>query len=232
MNRNRFIYKTFRRKSIQKIEKKIKLLGSNYEMNAQSFLTIRLILAIFIFILVFLLVKNSFLMAPLITFIFYHFFEKIILDHQIKKRTKKLESEAIFFFQIVNLTLESTRNLKYAVEMTTNNIDNELSNEFKKTYAEMKLGKSFNEALKDMKERIPSDSINSIILNLTEASIFGNSIINTINNQIEYLQDKKLLEVKEIINKLPTKISIISVLFFIPIMLLIILGPVLIKYIS
>lgn len=96
----------------------------------------------------------------------------------------------------------------------------------------MKLGKSFNEALKDMKERIPSDSINSIILNLTEASIFGNSIINTINNQIEYLQDKKLLKVKEVINKLPTKISILSVLFFIPIMLLIILAPVIIKYLT
>ncbi|MCI9280260.1 MAG: type II secretion system F family protein [Bacilli bacterium] len=232
MKKNRFIYKTFRRKSIQKIEKKMKLLGINYEWNAYSFLTLRLILALLIFILLFIFSKYNFLVAPILTVIFYHFFEKGILDYQIKKRAKKLENEAIFFFQIVNLTLESSRNLKYAVEITSNNIESELSDEFKKTYAEMKLGKSFNEALKDMKERIPSDSINSIILNLTEASIFGNSIINTINNQIEYLQDKKLLEVKEVINKLPTKISILSVLFFIPIMLLIILAPVIIKYLT
>ena len=232
MKKNRFIYKTFRRKSIQKIEKKMKLLGINYEWNAYSFLTLRLILALLIFILLFIFSKYNFLVAPILTVIFYHFFEKWILDYQIKKRAKKLENEAIFFFQIVNLTLESSRNLKYAVEITSNNIESELSDEFKKTYAEMKLGKSFNEALKDMKERIPSDSINSIILNLTEASIFGNNIINTINNQIEYLQDKKLLEVKEVINKLPTKISILSVLFFIPIMLLIILAPVIIKYLT
>lgn len=230
MKKNRFIYKTFRRKSIQKIEKKMKLLGTNYKLNVYTFLTLRLVLAILIFGFLFIFSKYNFIVAPVLTVLFYHYFERILLDYQIKKRAKKLESEAIFFFQIVNLTLESSRNLKYAVEITSNNVEGELSDEFKKTYAEMKLGKSFNEALNDMKERIPSDSINSIILNLTEASIFGNSIIATINNQIEYLQDKKLLEIKEIINKLPTKISIISVLFFIPIMLLIILGPVLIKY--
>ncbi len=230
MKKNRFIYKTFRRKSIQKIEKKMKLLGTNYKLNVYTFLTLRLVLAILIFGFLFIFSKYNFIVAPVLTVLFYHYFERILLDYQIKKRAKKLESEAIFFFQIVNLTLESSRNLKYAVEITSNNVESELSDEFKKTYAEMKLGKSFNEALNDMKERIPSDSINSIILNLTEASIFGNSIIATINNQIEYLQDKKLLEIKEIINKLPTKISIISVLFFIPIMLLIILGPVLIKY--
>ncbi len=230
MKKNRFIYKTFRRKSIQKIEKKMKLLGTNYKLNVYTFLTLRLVLAILIFGFLFTFSKYNFIVAPVLTVLFYHYFERILLDYQIKKRAKKLESEAIFFFQIVNLTLESSRNLKYAVEITSNNVESELSDEFKKTYTEMKLGKSFNEALNDMKERIPSDSINSIILNLTEASIFGNSIIATINNQIEYLQDKKLLEIKEIINKLPTKISIISVLFFIPIMLLIILGPVLIKY--
>ena len=39
-----------------------------------------------------------------------------------------------------------------------------------------------------------------------------------------------MLEVKSEINKLPTKVSIISVIFFVPIMLLIILAPVLLDY--
>ena len=49
MKKNRFIYKTFRRKSIQKIEKKMKLLGTNYKLNVYTFLTLRLVLAILIF---------------------------------------------------------------------------------------------------------------------------------------------------------------------------------------
>ena len=41
---------------------------------------------------------------------------------------------------------------------------------------------------------------------------------------------KKILEVKAEITKLPTKISIISVIFFIPIMFLVILSPVIITF--
>ena len=128
------------------------------------------------------------------------------------------------------MTLESNKHLKGAIELTSTNIDSEISNEFKKTLNEVKLGKSFTESLISMKERIPSDLINNIILNLTESSIFGNNVTNTLNNQLEYLRDRRLLNIKAEINKLPTKISIISVVFFIPIMLLIILSPVIIEF--
>ncbi len=82
-----------------------------------------------------------------------------------------------------------------------------------------------------MKKRIPSDTINNSILNMIQSNTFGNSIIDSMYNQIDFLREKQLLDVKAEIAKLPTKISIISVIFFIPIMMLIILGPVLIQYI-
>lgn len=66
---------------------------------------------------------------------------------------------------------------------------------------------------------------------MIQSNTFGNSIIDSMYNQIDFLREKQLLDVKAEIAKLPTKISIISVIFFIPIMMLIILGPVLIQYI-
>ena len=88
------------------------------------------------------------------------------------------------------------------------------------------------EALENMKERIPSETINNIILNITQTDVFGNSILDTMFNQIEFLRDKEILEIKGQINKIPNKISIISVLFILPLILLIILGPYLIKFIG
>ena len=82
-----------------------------------------------------------------------------------------------------------------------------------------------------MQSKIPSDSINNIILSLTQANIYS-SIIDTMYNQVDYLREKRKLEVKAFISKVPTKISIISVFFFIPLILLIILGPVLLNYIG
>ena len=138
----------------------------------------------------------------------------------------------MFFFEVLTLTLEGGRNLKHALELTAENIDSEISAEFKKTLAEVRLGKSLNEALESMKKRIPSDTINNTILNMIQSNTFGNSMVDSIYNQIEYLRNRQMLDVRAEIAKLPTKVSVISVLFFVPIMLLIILAPVIIQYIT
>jgi len=98
--------------------------------------------------------------------------------------------------------------------------------------AEVKLGKSLNESLEAMKKRIPSDTINNTLLNMIQSNTFGNSIVDSMYNQIDYLRGKQILDVKAEIAKLPTKVSVISVIFFVPIMLLIILAPVIIKFIT
>ena len=143
-----------------------------------------------------------------------------------------IDREALTFFEILTLTLESGRNLEKALEITVENVNSELSDEFKKTLFEIKFGKSLLEALNDTKKRIPSETINNIILNITQTNIFGNSIIETMYSQIEFLRDKQVLSIREQMNKIPNKISIISVLFVVPIILLIILGPLLITFIN
>ena len=81
-----------------------------------------------------------------------------------------------------------------------------------------------------MKKRIPSEAINNAILNMVESNIFGSSITKSMTNQIDFLREKQMLDVKAEINQLPTKVSVVSAIFFVPIMLLIILAPVLLDY--
>ena len=230
--KHHLIYKIYREKTIKRVDHKIKLLGVNCKYNVIDLLNYRLLTSLAIFALIIVLSKHGYFLAPLITLLFYLGSEYVVLDLAIKKRAKKLEDEAVFFFEVLNLSLESGRNIKAALDMTTNNINSELSLEFKKTLSEIKLGKSLTESLNSMKERIPSDAINNIILSLSQSSIFGNSITDTLNNQLDFLREKKLLDVKAEITKLPTKISVISVIFFIPLILLLILAPVLIEFLS
>ncbi len=229
--KNNIAFKIYRKKSIEKIDSKVKLLGIYNNLQTLKFLNIRLILTIIIFVLVLVISQYGYILAPLVAALFYIFSEYYVIDYKIKIRRKKLEKEALFFFEVLTLTLEGGRNLKHALELTAENIDSEISAEFKKTLAEVKLGKSLNESLEAMKKRIPSDTINNSILNMIQSNTFGNSIIDSMYNQIDFLREKQLLDVKAEIAKLPTKISIISVILFIPIMMLIILGPVLIQYI-
>ena len=145
---------------------------------------------------------------------------------------KKWVQVTLFYSEILIFTLESGRNLENALEVTVKNVDSELSREFEKTLFEMKFGKSLVESLHDMKKRIPSETINNIILSITQTNVFGNSIVATMYDQLDFLRDKQILEIKGQMAKLPNKISMVSVIFIVPLILMLILGPLLINFLG
>ncbi len=222
----------FNENRLSKIETKIDLLGLESKYDAETFLSIRFITSVLLFMLIFSNFKYGYIVGIIVVVLYYFVFEKVLLDNKIKMRSKKLDIEAIYFFEVFTLSLQTGRNLSEAISMTTNSIDSELSNEFKEALRETKYGKSLTESLNDMQKYIPSDNINNIILTLTQSNMYGSSIIDTMQNQVDYLREKRIMEVKSAISKIPTKISVISVFFFIPLILLIILGPVLLNYLG
>ena len=228
---NKFVKKIYREHELNRIKTKITTL-KNYPFDEIGFLNLRLITTLFIFFITLLVFRAGYITSPIISLAYYYIFEYVFLDTLIIKRTNKLDREALTFFEVLTLSLESGRNLEKALEITVKNVNSELSDEFKKTLFEVKFGKSLLEALEDTKKRIPSETINNIILNITQTNIFGNSIIDTMYSQIEFLREKQVLSVREQINKLPNKISIVSVLFIVPIILLIVLGPFIISFIG
>ncbi len=226
---NGIIKKIYRVKDIENIENKINMLGSDRKLkfSATEFLTARIITTI-ILALILAFSSYNYILIPFVLIIYYNLFYYVLITNEINKRIKRLDSDALYFFEILTLTLETGKNLENSLEITCSNVDNELSSEFKRSLLEMKFGKSLKEVLLDLKKRIPSDTINNIILNMLETNIFGNSIVDTMNNQVEYLREKELMDLKATINKIPNKVSIISVVFIVPLILLIVLGPFLI----
>lgn len=221
--------KIYTKKAINKTKNKVKLLGIYNTLDPISFLNLRLITSIIIFFVILYLFPTGYIYGPIISVAYYYLVYYFAIDYQIKKRARKLEFEALYFFEVLTLSVETGRDLKSAIEITCNNIDSEISLEFKKTINEVNYSKTLDEALKDMRKRIPSDNINNIILNISQTSIFGGNIIDTMYNQIDFLSDRKMQDIKGQISKLPVKISILSVIFFIPLMLLLILGPVILN---
>lgn len=222
--------KILSKKEIKRIDKKLNLLGKKRNITAINFINSRIISSVVVFLVALDLFNIGFVIAPILTIIYYYLFEKIFLDNKINKRRIDLESESIHFFEVLTLSLETGRNLVEAIDVTTSNVMGDLSDEFKEAVREVSFGKSLNEALTDMQLRIPSENVNNIVLSLTQANLYGNSIIDNLYNQIDYLREKRKLEVKGRISKVPVYISVISVFFFIPLLLMIVLGPVLLSF--
>ena len=230
--KSRLSVKIFSKDAVLKMQKRIDLLGYKDSYDATIFLNVRLFTSIILFFVLLYLLEWGIVVAPIITVLYYIFLPKFVIDKKIEARSNKLDEEAMYFFEVLTLSLETGRNLKTALELTADSIDCELSEEFKLALEEVRYGKSLNEALDNLKTRIPSDTINNIILNISESNVFGNSIIDTMYNQIDYIREKLIMDAKARINKVPLKVSVISVVFFIPLIMLLILSPMIIEFLS
>ena len=231
-NKKNISYKIYSKKNIDMAETKTKLLGVNNKINAVDLLNNRLVLTVLSFLLILFFVDFGYIIAPLVAFLIYQLYFPLGVDRKIEKRSRVLERDSLYFFEILALSLEAGRSTKTAIEVTTKNIDSELSDEFKKVIYDVDFGKDLDSALEDLKYRIPSDTVNNIILNIRQSNIFGNNIIDTVYSEIAYIREKRVLETKAYISKIPVKISIISVLFFVPLLLLLLLGPMIVNLIS
>lgn len=207
-------------REINRIQRKINNMGLSIKANI--FINMRIISSIIIFIFTLFTSNYGYIIAPLLTIIYYISIEYVILDIGIKHYIKDIESEALDFFPVFIIHLKGTRNVKKAIYFTTSIINNELSDCFKKTLRDIEIGKSVEESLEKLKENIPSENIKTIITSIIEANRTGTNVEKTINHQLEYIEEKKR---KSLLNKLrvvPLKIAIVSIIFlFLIIMILI-----------
>jgi tight adherence protein C len=222
----------YRKEDISKLDDRLRLFGVSRKFSTEFFLNMRLFTSFLIFIIIFLFVDNGFVLAPILMLIYYYSVTYFMIDKPLRMRGRKLEHEAFYYFEVLTLSLESGRNLEMAIEAACEYINSEMSLEFQETLYQVKFGKSLSEALEDMRFRIPSEAVNNIILNVMQSSIFGSSILETMYNQLDFLRDKQIMDIKAEIAKIPTKISVFSVIFFVPLILMLIVAPLVIEYIN
>ncbi len=206
--------------SYKRIKNKIDKLG--YSINPLIFIYMRLISSLLLFIVLLFFVSYGYIISPIVTVLYYILVENIILDGSIKIRKNEIESDSVEFMPIFLLSLKSGRNIKKALYYTTEVVDNSLSSEFKRVLHDSKIGKSFDEALIQMKERIPSDLVNNMIVSIIEANRLGNNINDSINTQLSYIEEKKKRKILNTYRAIPIKIAIVSVIFVFLVLLLLV----------
>lgn len=204
----------------KRIEKKFNLLG--YTISPLVFIYMRLISSIVLFVLL-LFISYGYIVSPIVTFIYYFGIEYFVLNCSLKVRKSELESDALDFFPIFLLTINGERNIRKALVISCNTVDNSLSNEFKKVLYDEKIGKSLDESLMLLKTRIPSEFITNIIISIIESNRMGNSINDSVNIQLKYIENKKNKRLLAYYKSIPLKMAIISMLFVFAILSLMIL---------
>ena len=103
-----------------------------------------------------------------------------------------------------------------------------LSEEFQIVALEMRAGKDRSNVLRDFAERAGVPDISSFVTVLIQSTQFGTSVAEALRVYAAEMRDKRLMRAEEKANKLPTKLTLGTMMFTVPPLMLILIGPSLI----
>ncbi len=100
-----------------------------------------------------------------------------------------------------------------------------LAEEFEMVSQEVKAGKERVVVLRDMSERVGLPDITSFVTTLIQSSSFGTSIADALRVYSAEMRDKRVMRAEEKANTIPTKLTLGTMLFTVPPLLVILIGP-------
>jgi tight adherence protein C len=100
-----------------------------------------------------------------------------------------------------------------------------LADEFEIVAYEMKAGKDKATVLRDMGTRCGVMDVSSFVTVLIQSASFGTSIAEALRVYASEMRDKRVMRAEEAANKLPTKMTLATMMLTVPPLLIILVGP-------
>ena len=100
-----------------------------------------------------------------------------------------------------------------------------LAQEYEIVSQQMKAGRDKPSVLSDMAERCGVQDISSFVTVLIQSQTFGTSIADALRVYASEMRDKRVMRAEEKANKLPTKMTLSTMMFTVPPLLIILVGP-------
>lgn len=150
----------------------------------------------------------------------------------VKRRVQQRQAEIISGFpDALDLMLVCVE-AGQSIDQTINRVAKEsrvgypaLAEEFEVVANEVKAGKERITVLRDMADRIGVPDISSFVTTLIQSATFGTSVSEALRVYSSEMRDKRIMRAEEKANKLPTKLTLGTMLFTVPPLLVILIAP-------
>ncbi len=150
--------------------------------------------------------------------------------------TKRLQSrmeEVIYGFpdtlDLMLVCVEAGQSLDQAIVRVSKELRSAypaLADELEIVAFELKAGKDRPTVLRDFAHRVDVQDVRSFVTTLIQSTNYGSSISEAIRVFSDEMRDKRVMRAEERANKLPTKLTLGTMMFCLPPLLLILIGPV------
>jgi len=154
-----------------------------------------------------------------------------IVGGKANKRKFEIQRALPFSFDLVSIAVAAGMSFDGAMSMVSERTSGGLSEEFKRTLREINLGISREKALDNLSARSGVDDLRTFITAINFISKLGGNLTTVIAVQTEALRVKRQQRAEEKANQAPVKIMIPLVLFILPCVFIVILGPAVVSLI-
>jgi tight adherence protein C len=151
------------------------------------------------------------------------------LSRAIDDRRKTMERQLPDIIDLLVISVEAGLGFEAAMGRVVQNVPGDLSDEFKRTLSETRVGVSRHDAFRNMAERTDVDDLNSFILSLIQADQFGVSIARMLRVQAEEMRIRRRQRIQEKAFAAPVKMIFPMLFCIFPSIFIVILGPAVIN---
>lgn len=150
----------------------------------------------------------------------------------VEKRREKRSNEILNGFpdalDLMLVCIEAGQSLDQAVQRVAREIAPScpaLSEEFTIVANEMRAGKERPSVLRDLSDRCDAQDISAFCTVMIQSATFGTSLGEALRVYAGEMRDKRVTRAEEKANKLPTKMTLCTMMFTVPPLMIIMVGP-------
>ncbi|MDO7869288.1 type II secretion system F family protein [Nocardioides jiangxiensis] len=141
------------------------------------------------------------------------------------KRDEVMRNEIADSIDLLTISVEAGLGFDAALQQVARNTEGPLAMEFARVLQEMQIGRGRSEALRGLGERTSIPEIRGFVSAMVQADSFGIPIGQVLRVQSREMRTKRRQRAEEKAAQVPVKIMVPVVLFILPCLFLIVMGP-------
>jgi tight adherence protein C len=211
-----------------KLLRKLSLIGK--PMNVSQFMALKFMLVVAVAFGIYTFmggIKPMYLPFVLIGFIL----PDMWLNGQIKKRKNQILKDLPYIIDLLNICVGAGLDFMVAVNHVIHEFRScAMVDELKTMVKEMQMGVSRRDSLKNLSARVECPEMNSFVRTLLQADRMGTPMTNALKMHAEELRAMRFQRGEEMALKAPIKLLFPLMAFILPVVLIIVAGPILIQF--
>jgi tight adherence protein C len=218
-------------KGIEAIQRKLALAGNPYRWTPADFLGIKAFASLVLGGLLFFFMTVG--GEPGYAFVFGGigvafgwFGPELILRSKTQQRQKQIQRALPDALDLLVISVEAGLGFDAAIQRLVDKRDDALATEFGRVLAEMRVGRSRRDALKDMVQRTQVPDLNNFVGAILQAEQLGVSVTKVLSVQAEQMRTVRRQRAEEKAAQLQLKLIFPLAIFIFPALCVVIMGPI------